>query len=126
MQRYFIDAKNIDGSYIHIDSYNHEHMQRVMRYRSGDQVICILPDQHVYIYEIVDMDKGILQQKEELLENNELDVQVTLIYGLPKNDKFEWVLQKATELGVTRIVPFLSNIKDTHPVVPKLPPFLSK
>ena len=90
MQRYFIDAKNIEGSYIHIDSYNHKHMQRVMRYRSGDQVICILPDQHVYIYEIVNIDKGILRQKEELLENNELDVQVTLIYGLPKNDKFEW------------------------------------
>ena len=109
MQRYFIDAKNIEGSYIHIDSYNHKHMQRVMRYRSGYQVICILPDQHVYIYEIVNIDKGILRQKEELLENNELDVQVTLIYGLPKNDKFEWVLQKATELGVTRIVPFLSK-----------------
>ena len=109
MQRYFIDATNIEGSYIHIDSYNHKHMQRVMRYRSGDQVICILPDQHVYIYEIVDIDKGILQQKEELVENNELDVQVTLIYGLPKNDKFEWVLQKATELGVSRIVPFLSK-----------------
>ena len=96
MQRYFIDAKNIEGSYIHIDSYNHKHMQRVMRYRSGDQVICILPDQHVYIYEIVDMDKGILRQKEELLENNELDVEVTLVYALPKGDKFELVLQKAT------------------------------
>ena len=65
MQRYFIDATNIEGSYINIDSYNHKHMQRVMRYRSGDQVICILPDQHVYIYEIVDIDKGILQQKDK-------------------------------------------------------------
>ena len=84
-------------------------MQRVMRYHQGDQVICILPDHHVYIYEIIDIEKGILQQKEELIENNELDVEVTLIYGLPKNDKFEWVLQKATELGVHRIVPFLSQ-----------------
>lgn len=109
MQRYFIDDKNIEGTLIHIDPYNHKHMQRVMRYRQGDQVICILPDQHVYIYEIMDIEKGILQQKEELIENNELDVEVTLIYGLPKNDKFEWVLQKATELGVSRIVPFLSK-----------------
>lgn len=109
MQRYFIDAQNIEGSFIHIDPYNHKHMQRVMRYHQGDRVICILPDHHVYIYEIIDIEKGILQQKEELIENNELDVEVTLIYGLPKNDKFEWVLQKATELGVHRIVPFLSQ-----------------
>ena len=109
MQRYFIDKENIDGSFIYIDSYNHKHMQRVMRYRQGDQVICILPNHRVYIYEIIDIEKGILQQKNEIVENNELDVEVTLIYGLPKNDKFEWVLQKATELGVSRIVPFLSR-----------------
>lgn len=109
MQRYFISSENINGSFIHVDSYNHKHMQRVMRYRNGQEVICILPDQHVYIYEIIDIEKGILQQKQEIIENNELDVQVTLIYGLPKNDKFEWVLQKATELGVARIIPFLSQ-----------------
>ena len=38
--------------------------------------------------------------------NNELDVEITLVYGLPKKDKFEMVVQKATELGVTKIVPF--------------------
>ena len=34
-----------------------------------------------------------------------LGVRVTLVQGLPKGDKFELVLQKAVELGVTRIVP---------------------
>lgn len=109
MQRYFIDEQCIKGNQIIIDAYNHKHMQRVMRYRNGDQVVCILPTSQTYIYEIIDIEQGILQQKEELIENHELDVDVTLIYGLPKNDKFEFVLQKATELGVKRIVPFLSK-----------------
>lgn len=109
MQRYFIDGECIDQNYIHIDAYNHKHMQRVMRYRNGDEVICILPSSQVYVYEIIDIADGLLMQKEELIENHELDVDVTLIYGLPKNDKFEFVLQKATELGVKRIVPFLSK-----------------
>lgn len=109
MQRYFIDEKCIQDNLIKIDSYNHKHMQRVMRYRNGDQVVCILPSTHSYVYEIIDIEEGLLKQKEMLEEDHELDVDVTLIYGLPKNDKFEFVLQKATELGVKRIVPFLSK-----------------
>ncbi len=109
MQRYFVQEECIAGKMIHIDAFNHKHMQRVMRYHRGDEVICILPSSRVYIYEIVDIEAGLLKQKEELIENHELDVNVTLIYGLPKNDKFEFVLQKATELGVKRIVPFLSK-----------------
>ena len=109
MQRYFIDENCIQDNYIMIDDYNHKHMQRVMRYHNGDQVVCILPSGKTYIYEIIDIVIGKLQQKEELNEAHELDVFVTLVYGLPKNDKFELVLQKATELGVHRIVPFLSK-----------------
>lgn len=109
MQRYFIEDNCIKADLIYIDAYNHKHMQKVMRYRNGDHVICLLPSSRVFLYEIVDIEKGILKQKEELLEDHELDIDVTLIYGLPKNDKFEFVLQKATELGVKRIVPFLSQ-----------------
>ncbi|MCD8029250.1 MAG: RNA methyltransferase [Erysipelotrichaceae bacterium] len=50
-----------------------------------------------------------LKKQKELYENHELDVDITLIYSLPKNDKFEWVIQKSTELGVNRIVPLLSK-----------------
>lgn len=109
MQRYFIDEKCIRHEEIQIDDYNHKHMQKVMRYRNGDHVICLLPNHEAYIYEIIDIEKGILHQKERIEENHELDVDITLIYGLPKNDKFEFVLQKATELGVKRIVPFQSQ-----------------
>ena len=80
MQRYFIDAKNIEGSYIHIDSYNHKHMQRVMRYRNGDQVVCILPSTHSYVYEIIDIEEGLLKQKEMLEEDHELDVELFRFY----------------------------------------------
>lgn len=109
MQRYFIEKECICDDHIQIDDYNHRHMQKVMRYRNGDKVICILPSSKTYIYSIEDIDKGVLVKEEEIIENHELDVEVTLIYGLPKNDKFEFVLQKATELGVKRVVPFLSK-----------------
>ncbi|MCF0106768.1 MAG: 16S rRNA (uracil(1498)-N(3))-methyltransferase [Holdemanella sp.] len=39
---------------------------------------------------------------------------ITLCAALIKSDKFEWMLQKACELGVTRIVPFESRYSVVH------------
>lgn len=39
----------------------------------------------------------------------EIPVHITLAQGLPKGDKMEYIVQKATELGVARIVPFRSS-----------------
>lgn len=42
-------------------------------------------------------------------ETRKRQTDVTLCVALIKSDKFEWMLQKAAELGVSRIVPFVSR-----------------
>lgn len=105
MQRYFIKNNYRQNDIIIADDSMHKHITKVMRMEKGEHVICIDENQNVFLCEILDTKQGLLQIKEELDEDNELDVDVTLIYGLPKSDKFEFVIQKATELGVKRIVP---------------------
>jgi len=39
----------------------------------------------------------------------EIPIRITLAQGLPKGDKMEFIVQKATELGVARIIPFRSS-----------------
>ena len=39
----------------------------------------------------------------------EPSVRVTLFQGLPKSDKFEMIVQKCTELGVSEIVPVIMD-----------------
>jgi 16S rRNA (uracil1498-N3)-methyltransferase len=39
----------------------------------------------------------------------DIPVRITLVQGLPKGDKMEFIVQKATELGVARIIPFHSS-----------------
>ena len=77
MQRYFIEKSCIDGDIIHIDSFNHKHIQKVMRYQNGDSLICILPNEDVYIGVIKDIDSGTIQLVEKREENQELDVDAT-------------------------------------------------
>ncbi len=103
MQRYFIkeQLENI----IILQEDDIFHAKKVMRGKNGDNLIALANNDKVYRCEFVDIDNGKATILEELDQNCELDVSVTLIYAMPKGDKFEMVLQKATELGVSRIVP---------------------
>lgn len=109
MQHYFIKQNLDQQKELTINSDDLHHLKKVMRYKNEDKIICIDELGVYYQCIIKDIDNGLLLIDSKLNNNNELDVDVTLIYALPKGDKFEYVLQKATELGVKRIVPLLSN-----------------
>lgn len=82
-----------------------DHMVKVLRMKAGDPVQLIAAER-LYDAEILSVAGGIVQAaiiKE--LPSPEPDVRITLVQGLPKADKLEWIVQKATELGVHRIVP---------------------
>ena len=46
---------------------------------------------------------------EKLQRQTESDIEITLLQALPEKERFELIIQKATELGITRIVPFKSS-----------------
>jgi len=107
MQRYFINEKKQEMMYL--DSSDIYHSKKVMRNNVGDKVVGIDHMGNNYIGEFVNIDSGEIKILERIPNATELDVSVTLIYALPKGDKFEMVLQKSTELGVNRIVPLQTN-----------------
>ncbi|MFQ8706849.1 MAG: RsmE family RNA methyltransferase [Thomasclavelia sp.] len=109
MQRYFINENLTNKNTFIFSADDLHHLKTVMRSKKGDKIVCIDINGQMYLCKIDDIDQGIISIIEKTDENNELDVEVTLIYALPKGDKFELVLQKATELGVTRIVPLLTR-----------------
>lgn len=57
---------------------------------------------------------------EEDTRVNEMQCELTLALALIRKEKFEFVLQKACELGVKRIVPFVSSRCIVHPKKEKL------
>lgn len=109
MQRYFIDEIIKQEMIINLNPDDLHHLRNVMRKNNGDQIICLDKQGQVFKGQIEDITNGRIRMIEKLDEDNELDVEVTLVYALPKGDKFELVLQKATELGVSRIVPLLTK-----------------
>lgn len=105
MQKYFINQTLQINQTFEIESGDHHHIEKVMRNKNGDQIICIDTTHIQYLCQIENVKTGIIKPIEKLNIDNELDVEVTLIYALPKGDKFELVLQKSCELGVSHIIP---------------------
>ena len=108
MQRYFIEEETAQlNDQIEMDKEAYHHMLNVMRMQIGDQVILVTQTEQVFIGELVSDEgkKAVLRLVELREENKEIPVDTTLFVGLPKGDKLDLIVQKATELGARHIVP---------------------
>jgi 16S rRNA (uracil1498-N3)-methyltransferase len=110
LQRYFIDQSQIQDERIFIKGDDYHHISRVMRMNAGDRVICSDNNGSTALCEITEIssDTVTLNVLEWIEGTNEMPIQVTIASGLPKGDKLELIIQKGTELGASRFVPFLA------------------
>lgn len=101
MQRYFTSFK--DEKNITISNDDIFHIVKVMRMKINDQFE-INNDGDIYLAQINSLAPFSFKILKKIDENHELKTKITLLYCLPKGDKIDLVLQKATELGVNQIV----------------------
>ena len=113
MQRYFLNNTQFQGDGAIITGDDAHHMSRVMRMEPGDQIIVCNEDKACHFATIKQMNG---QEIEVTLDSvieaqTELPIEVTIAHGLPKGDKFEWVIQKATECGASEFIPLNVGIR---------------
>lgn len=107
MQQYFVKGK-IENRFI-FESDDIHHILHVMRLKNDSEVVCVYEGEKYLSKLFITKDQVEAIQINKLESNSKLPCKVTIIHALPKNDKFELALQKVTELGVYRVVPFLSK-----------------
>jgi len=106
MQRYFLKNDQIQSGVVRLTEDDAHHIIRVMRMKVGDEVIVCDENKTSFIVEISFENNDVLATIKSLIKYEvELPVSVTIAQGLPKGDKFEWVLQKGTECGATHFIP---------------------
>ncbi|CDR27376.1 16S rRNA (uracil(1498)-N(3))-methyltransferase [Staphylococcus schweitzeri] len=107
MQRYFLNQNADENQRFFITKKEDiHHITNVMRNSVGNKIILTFKDQSVYTCEIVEITNECISVSliEKLNINTELPVDVTICSGLIKADKYEWLLQKATELGASSFI----------------------
>lgn len=102
-RRFFVDA--VQSGRARITGPDAHHLTRVLRVEPGQQFE-ISDNQNVYLAKVESARKDLVSfVVRDRLPVPEPVVRVTLLAGLIRFERFEWIIEKATELGVQRIVP---------------------
>ena len=104
MQRYFAQIVNNKAV---LNSDDNHHLLNVLRAKVGEKIE-IVSEGKLYLCEISKINPLEINLIENLDDNSELPCKVTLYYCLSKGEKNDFVVQKATELGVSKVV-FVSS-----------------
>lgn len=93
------------GSDVTLSPEESAHVARVLRMKVGERVQLIAAEK-LYEGELTGTDmRGATARVLSELPSPEAPVRITLVQGLPKLDKMELIIQKATELGAWDILP---------------------
>ncbi|MFP4321112.1 MAG: RsmE family RNA methyltransferase [Anaerolineales bacterium] len=110
MHHFFVPPANIQNGEAHLSPEIAHQLRNVLRMRPGDDIILLDNSGAAWRASIMTLDKKSARctLHEAIVIPGEPRAHLTLYCGLPKKDKFEWILQKGTEVGVGRFVPLIT------------------
>ena len=111
LTRIHVDLPLAAGARIALPDAAAGHLLRVLRAQVGDPCVLFNGDGNDYDARIAAI--GRREASVEVLGvravDNESPLQITLMQGIARGDKMDWILQKATELGVAAVLPVSSE-----------------
>lgn len=99
MQRYFIKNKDML-----LEESDIRHIKKVMRMNINDKIEVVYNNK-LHICEITSLEPFNIKVIEKLDEDKKTKIELTVAVALVKEQKMDLILQKLTELGVSRIIP---------------------
>jgi 16S rRNA (uracil1498-N3)-methyltransferase len=111
LTRVYVDRELAPGCIVELPPETASHLAKVLRARTGDQIILFRGDGREYLgaVESVRGARVTASIGNGSFVDRESPLGVTLVQCVPRGDRMDFIVQKATELGVTRIVPVLSQ-----------------
>lgn len=112
MPRFYLKPEDeIIDNIIYFSGEDVNHIKNVLRLVKGNYIIISSGSGIDYEVELVSFENGIL--KAEIIRKTENStepkINIILFQGVPKFDKFEFIIQKSVEIGVCKIVPVITN-----------------
>lgn len=112
--RFYAPPDCRDGSMINLPREESHHLSRVLRMKAGDEAFVFdgRGREHLCSVSVVKDNNAQLEIIRQLDNEVESPVDLTLAQALAKGEKFDLIVQKATELGARRIVPLATEQAD--------------
>lgn len=107
LQRYFLEDPFDENGNAEITKDDRKHIINVMRMKINDKIIAVSNGEAIpSLITDISSESVSIHQLEGHLPKNELPINVTIVCGLAKGEKNDFIVQKGTELGVSAIIPF--------------------
>jgi 16S rRNA (uracil1498-N3)-methyltransferase len=111
LTRVYVDAELQTGRRLTVEASAGNHIARVLRLRTGDALTLFNGQGGEYAGSIEEIHRDTVVVS--VLERREVDrespCRLTLAQGISRGERMDWVVQKATELGVWRIAPLFTQ-----------------
>jgi 16S rRNA (uracil1498-N3)-methyltransferase len=115
-ERFYVNRPLAIGQ-VSLEGPEAHHLAAVCRLRPGDAVCLFNGDGRQYPAEVLDIDRRTVTLQVQSVESpeRELPFQLEVAVPLPKGDRAQFLVEKLTELGVTRLVPLRTARSIVHP-----------
>ena len=111
MPRFYVPQPQIEKGMLKIEGREAKHIRRVLRLKTGDEIVVF--DGLSKEYEGTIVEEGpssvVINIQNIFSSTGESPLEITLAQSLLKGEKMDYLIQKATELGIKEIIPFLSS-----------------
>ncbi len=111
-RRFYVPRDSIQKGTVRLPPDQSHHLRDVLRIGSGGTVEVFDGEGTGYIGEVAFEDSGVFVRQLRQLPSSQNRVPLILAAALIKPSKFEWVLEKSTELGVHEIIPVRTRRSD--------------
>jgi 16S rRNA (uracil1498-N3)-methyltransferase len=110
MNRFFLPEQSFESGLITITGDDANHIGYALRMKTGDEIV-FTRDGRDFFCQIEEIGHDYVTAAVLRVEavRSEPKFKLTLFQAIPKSDKMELIIQKCTELGVNKIVPFISE-----------------
>jgi 16S rRNA (uracil1498-N3)-methyltransferase len=111
LTRIYVDTPLAEGMTLDLPQGTASHLAKVLRARGGEDIVLFNGDGREFTGSVHSVRGSRVQVTVAMAAHTEREspLAVTLVQCLPRGDRMDFIVQKATELGVRRIIPVLSQ-----------------
>lgn len=111
MSRFFVPAESVRGGRILVTGKEAHHILDVMRLKESDKVVTFdgMGNEYTGFIKKADRKTLLIEITETHASSAKSGLNITLIQAIPKKEKMDYIVEKSTELGVSSIIPVITE-----------------
>lgn len=111
MRRLFVPKEQICDEHVLIEGSDAHYLTNVLRLEKGNEILAFDGEGSLYTVEITKTAKGSVEGlvKDVSTSTKDTKIDITLVQGVAKGEKMDYIVQKCTEIGISKIIPILTE-----------------